>query len=218
MKSSRAALIDRGFLEKDSESTYLGLSFDEKLKLLRSPIAVERTLGAKLLCSENPEISVLHLIEALKTEKKLYSKIEICNTLVSFGHTSAKPLIEQLGKIGNNQHKTVPQEKFRKKSYPLPRDIAARTLANIGTVVLPDLLKTLSTRSVSQLSEAIDAIGHICFYNYQNGIFEHLFQCFERNQEHELIRWKLVRAMSAFPESEIFLKKQLLFCTFVVDL
>jgi len=208
MKSSKAALIDRGFLEKDAEAVYLELNFEEKLNLLQSPLAVERTLGARLLCCENPEVSIPLLIEALKTEKKLYSKIGICNTLISFGQASVKSLIEQLGEIGNNQYKTIPQEKFNKKSYPLPRDIAARTLANIGTAALPDLLKTLSTGSMSQLSEAVDAIGHICFYDYQNGIFEQLLSCFERNKESELIRWKIVRAMSAFPESKSFLEEQ----------
>lgn len=209
MKSTQAALKSRGFLEKQDKLSSSELSFEEKIMLLQSSIAVERTLGARLLSSENKEKAIPLLIEALKTEKKLYSKIEICNTLISFGLPAVKPLIGQLGKIGNNQHKIIPQEKFNKKSYPLPRDISARTLANMGAIALPHLLETLHTENRSQLSEAIDSIGYICFYDYQEHVFEKLILCFEENKANELIRWKIMRAMSAFPESKSFLTEQL---------
>ena len=40
-------------------------------------------------------------------------------------------MVEYLGQIGNNQHKVLPTNGFNKKSYPLPRDIIARTLAHM---------------------------------------------------------------------------------------
>ena len=67
----------------------------------------------------------LYEVQALKTEKKLYPKIELSELLCSCGQPAIKALIKQLGKIGNNQHKQIPNKQFQKKSYPLPRDLAA---------------------------------------------------------------------------------------------
>ncbi|NDV47493.1 hypothetical protein D0T49_10590 [Paludibacter sp. 221] len=207
MKSDKEALKSRGFVEKQAENEYSVLSFDEKTELLKSSLPTDRTIGARLLRSEEKAIPLL--IEALKKEKKLYTKIEICDTLASYGTVAVQPLIDELGKIGNNQHKTVPQERFNKKSYPLLRDISARTLVNIGSDALPALLHTLGSKNMAQLSEAIDTIGYICFYNRTAGVFGRLMQCFDENRENDLIRWKIMRAMSALPESKDFLQTRL---------
>ena len=211
MKSSNEDLDSRGFLVEGEEIAFVNLHNYQKLELLRSSIPKERSLGARLAKSIG-EPSVSELIEALKVEKKLYPKIEICNTLVGFGEISIKPLIEHLGQIGNNQHKDIPTKAFEKDSYPLPRDIAARTLAYIGKDALPDLLKVLVEDDFSKLSEAIDAVGFICFYNYQLDIYCKLIACYKSNIGNDLIRWKLVRAMSGFPESLEFLMEQRAIC------
>lgn len=157
------------------------------------------------------DLSVInYLIDALKVEKKLYTKMEICTQLESFGIDAVKPLISMLGKVGNNQYRHIPEEKFRKKNYPLPHDIAARTLGRVGAIALPDLIKVLDTTDECGMSEAIDTIGYICFYNSQTDVFPHLEACFYRNSNNDLIKWKIFRAMSAFPESESFLKEHLL--------
>jgi len=62
---------------------------------------------------------------------------------------------------------------------------------------------------LSNLSELIDTIGFICFYESQENIFDTLKNCFYRNEQNDLIKWKIVRAMSAFPESDSFLREQL---------
>jgi hypothetical protein len=207
MKSSSTDLERRGFLKDGAENTYTNLPNSPKVELLKSPFAVERTLGARLL-SQSGNFAINDLIEALKVESKLYTKIEICSTLVKLGEVSVKPLIAELGKIGNNQHKCIPNQDFKKVSYPLPRDIAARTLAQIGKLALPDLLDLLSSNDMLKLSEAIDAIGFICFYNYQPEIGEKLITCYKSNIDNDLICWKLIRAMSGFPESKSFLLYQ----------
>ncbi len=208
MKSSEEVLASRGFLNINSGMPVLSL--ENKFLMLKSNRAVERTLAARVLAGESGMQVITNLIEALKVEQKLYTKIEICNTLISFGISPVQALIEQLGRIGKNQYKLVPQNKFNKKSYPLPRDIAARTLGNIGIISLPGLLDILSTDNMSQLSEGIDAIGYICFYNkYQEHIYEKLIQCFLKNKDNELIRWKTIRSLCAFPESKSFLEYRL---------
>jgi len=209
MKSTKEQLKNRGFVDAGFENKYQDTNFELRIALLKSKLPTDRTIAARLLANNGDRSTIVSLIEALINEKKLYSKIEICNSLVSFGIEAVSPLIGILGTIGNNQHNEVPKTHFKKDNYPLPRDIASRTLIRIGTIALPDLLNVLHSNNVISLSEAIDTIGFICFYEPQNNVFELLKKCFDNNIDNDLIKWKLFRAMSAFPESESFLKEQL---------
>lgn len=209
MKSKIGQVENRGFVAAGIENKYLNKTFEQRIVLLKSKLPTDRTLGARLLTKNSYISTVDYLIDALINEKKLYSKIEICNSLVSFGIDAVIPLIGLLGKIGNNQHKEVPETDFKKDSYPLPRDIASRTLIRIGTKAIPDLLKILDSNNLIRLSEAIDTIGFIYFYNPQINGFGLLKKCFDSNVYNNLIKWKIFRAMSAFPESESFLREQL---------
>ncbi len=208
MISKQEQLINKGFLQRNNENSYANISFNKKLQLLKSKIPSERTLAARLLTNDNNNNSIKYLIEALKVENKLYSKIEISNAIISFDKESVKPLINILGEVGNNQHKKVPEKEFKKSSYPLPRDIAARTIIRIGKVALQELINVLKTNNKKQISEVIDAIGYICFYDYQTNIYYELVECYSNNIENDLIKWKILRAMSSFPESIEFLNKE----------
>jgi hypothetical protein len=208
MKSKQEQLISRGYLAKGVESEYLNKSFDEKIELLQSEIPIDRTLGAKLLANSKNGKTIDYLINALTVEKKLYPKIEISNSLVSCGQPSIKPLIEILGKVGTNQHTRVPEKEFKKDSYPLPRDIASRTLVRFGRDALNGLGKVLLGNDEKQLSEAIDAIGYICFYDCEHLIYVKLKDCYSKDSQNDLIKWKIIRAMSGFRESEHFLREQ----------
>lgn len=208
MKSKQEQLKSRGYLSEEFEPEFESISLNEKVKLLESKIAVERTLGARLLKNNPTKKTVEWLLEALKNEKKLYSKIEICNTLSELGEIAISPLINNLGKIGNNQHQSVPEKDFKKDSYPLPRDIVSRTLIRIGTKAIPNLLKELEIANESVLSELIDTIGHINFQSKVEGIYEFLKRCYDKNVTNDLIRWKIIRAMSGIKESEKFLNDQ----------
>jgi hypothetical protein len=206
MKSNPNQLKSRGFLPREFENSFPGISFSEKLKLLKSDDATERTLGARLLFKET--LAVAELIQALRAEKKLYTKLEICNALISIGEQAVSPLIAELGKIGKNQYTSIPEKEFEKLNYPLPRDIVARTLAFMGEPALPELLNALENVNSKQLSEAIDAVGYICFYNTHPQAYQHLMKCWTKNIHSDLICWKIVRAMSAFSESSSFLLEQ----------
>lgn len=208
MKSKQEQLRSRGYLAEGVESEYLDKSFDEKIELLQSNIPTDRTLGARLLADSKNSKAINYLINALTVEKKLYPKIEICDSLVSCGQQSIKPLIEILGKIGTNQHKRIPEKEFKKDSYPLPRDIASRTLVRFGHAALNELEKVLNSKYKGQLSEAIDAVGFICFYDCKPDIYTKLRDCYLKNSQNDLIKWKIIRSMSGFPESESFLQEQ----------
>jgi hypothetical protein len=209
MKSDAAQLESRGYVANGIENSYATISFEQRIVLLKSKQATERTLGARLLIKQSDSQVINCLITALQVETKLYTRLEICNSLVSYGRVAVIPLIAVLGKIGNNQHRIVPTADFKKVSYPLPRDLAARALIHIGTIALPDLLAVLKSSDIVQLSEAIDAIGFICFYDYQTAIAGELEDCFYRNSQSELVKWKIFRSMSAFPETAAFMNQQL---------
>lgn len=207
MPTKQEQLQNRGYAPDGIESKLDGISFDQKIKLLESELAIERTLGARLPQSSRTKKTVESLIKALRTEKKLYSKIEVCNTLVELDEIAIQPLIMCLGTIGNNQHKTVPEKEFLKDSYPLPRGIASRTLIRIGKKAIPELFRELETENVAVLSELIDTIGHISFNVGVENIYEPLKSCYTRNEQEDLIKWKIIRAFSGVDESEKFLKE-----------
>ncbi len=208
MKSNREQLISRGYLDEGAESGFGDMPYNERVKLLTSKAATDRTLGARLLANNQNSETIDYLIKALAVEKKLYPKIDICNSLVTYGKLAVAALIGLLGKIGTNQHKKVPAKEFNKDNYPLPRDIAARTIVRMGSDAIPQLVNVLDSNDTKQLSEAIDAIGFICFYDYVPDVYNALHDCYTANIENDLIKWKIIRAMSSFPESRLFLEEQ----------
>ncbi len=208
MKSNKDDLLKRGFLSKGKELDHLNEPFKKKIKLLKSKVAVERTLGARLLKQTKKEETVEYLLDALKVEQKLYPKIEICNILVEFGELSIDGLIKLMGEIGKNQHKKIPEKEFKKDSYPLPRDIASRTIIRIGEKAIPKLLDNLETTNRNQLSEMIDAIGHIGFNYEVKHIYQPLKMCYDQHENDELLKWKILRAMSGIIASKSFLQKE----------
>ncbi len=99
MQNRQEQLEKRGYLEGGMESEFGNISFEKRIELLESEIATERTLGARLLKENKNEITVDYLMKALKIEKKLYPKIEICNTLSELNEIAVNPLIKILGDV-----------------------------------------------------------------------------------------------------------------------
>ena len=149
MKSSNEQLKNRGYATIEDIDKYVDLNENELLALLKSKEPHKRTVAIKLLSnkiqSDNDMINLF--CNMLLHENKLYTKIELCNALSKASVESAKIMVNYLGIIGENQYKELPDKKFNKKSYPLPRDIVARTLAHMGVDVLPELIKTLKTHN-----------------------------------------------------------------------
>ena len=201
MKSSSQQLASRGYISDEEMVLFLHNSQTECIALLDSEDPRKRTVAARLLSSYRSEKTIKLLAEKLIVENKLYPRIALCETLASFGHHSATTLCGMLGRIGSNQYKTVPEKDFIKKSYPLPRDIAARTLAKMGTDVLPELLNVLRGKNPVAIREAIDAVGHICFYHKNDQPLEPIIRVLEKNPDDTVIRWKIVRALSSFNQT-----------------
>jgi hypothetical protein len=208
MKSDANILEQRGYIEEGSEEAHLHMEIHACIDLLKNPVPHQRTLGARLIARKHAVIAIPDLIAALKIEDMLYSKLGICEALISLGTTSISPLIDILGKIGDNQHTEVPEEVFKKDSYPLPRDIAARTLIRFGKDAISPLMEVLQQDNIQKISEAIDALGYISFYEKMPHLYSPLEDCYNRFADNNLIKWKIVQAMAGFKESVEFLKKE----------
>lgn len=203
MKSSSDQLRGRGFIDDLDLSEYQDMSVDQLLELLDSKVPTDRAIATRLL--ENfKEKRILNIMtDHLTMEKKLYVKIELTEAIASYGKEASQVLINYLGKVGNNQHRTLPDKPFQKKNYPLPRDIIARTICKIGKQALPDLKKCLYEGEYRGKLEAIDAIGFISFYEEDGSMKGDLVNVLEKYKDDELLVWKLLRAFQSFKDEEV---------------
>lgn len=204
MKSSNESLRKRGLPNEADIFKAKQLTPELLYKKLSSVLPAERSAAAIALREKivNNKECTSHLILTLQFEKSLYSKIEICKTLEAGDSTTAFLMCDYLGKIGNNQHSTVPDQVSKKKSYPLPRDIIARSLGKMDKSIFPVLLERAENVSKSQLSELLDAIGFIAFYNQDLAIvsnFIPIIRMYEKYKSNEMIIWKTAICCSSFP-------------------
>lgn len=208
MESSDSQLRSRGKITSEDLQQYSNNKQIELLEILKSKEAYKRTIAVKILSEKydlNDDLIRLFL-HTLKQEKKLYTKIELCDALSKGDVKSAKIMVEYLGQIGNNQHTELPTNGFNKKGYPLPRDIIARTLAHMKEEILPVLMDVLKTNNTPAIREVIDAIGFICFYkkiHFNTQIIDALFLSLRNNYNDNIIRWKLVRAFESFNDINV---------------
>lgn len=203
MKSNLKALQKRGFSTPQEIERFRHLSQQKLKALLSSPNAVERTISASLLIPNDPQI-VNDLLQQLSKEVCLYPKIAICECLQKGNSLVAEQMIPYLGKIGSNQYKVAPKRSSSKKSYPLPRDIIARALGKMEHAVLP-LAKALEEKDEAIVSEALDAFGFLIFYHQKYAAqsnLSYILSIVNRFSENNLILWKALTCLSAFPLPE----------------
>ena len=208
MKSTKKQLKERGFVTDEELSHYIDISDDELIHLLKSSNAHDRTAGAKITKIRKDEKHLPLLCGLLKNEKKLYTKIALSESIEEYGVSALQYLIPLLGVIGNNQHRQPDLIDLNKKSFPLPRDIAARVIIRIGEPALPYLEEVLAEGTYTQKLEAIDAIGHIVYNCKQFRSEKYLHDLLREEGNDELLKWKIIRAFQSFHSEEIvdFLK------------
>ena len=167
-----------------------------------------RTSAAKILGQREYGPAVPALCRALKLEGKLYPRLAICDALAIIGRPSIPPLIDLLGEIGGNQEKSLPVQGFYKNSYPLPRDIAARTLTRIKEPALNGLLDAIKTTPLFKTEQAVDALGHISFYTRNRSALCALQQLVKENHGADILYWKVIRAFAAFDDETVIRRLQ----------
>ena len=204
MKSSLEALEKRGYANREQRESLAGRTKEELYAFLHGTVPLMRTTAAYHL-SPLDEEDVVHLLQQLTKEKCLYTRLAIGEILEQGNKMTASHMVRYLGKIGNNQYKELPKKVSAKKSYPLPRDLIARSLGRMNPCVLPVLLGVLETQDASQISEVLDAIGFMIFYYPEEAVQEKaqvILQVAEAYREHDEVVWKCLMCLSAFPLEE----------------
>ncbi len=202
MKSTEQVLQSRGMTNEEAIKKYSHYTKSKLLNLILSKVAEERTIASRLLVNYKTSDVLDVLIKAFCKEKKLYTKIALSESIATFGREASEKLVPLLGTIGNNQHKVLPEKVFKKKNYPLPRDIVARTLIRIGIEALGPLESCLNLNQNHQILEAIDAIGFISYYEKDDTLLDSLLLLQSRSED-SLILWKIIRALQAFKTEEV---------------
>ncbi|MGG5318677.1 hypothetical protein [Enterococcus sp. AZ072] len=208
MKSSKKQLQTRGWLEEDDLINFRKCSFEMLMVLLDSEQSLERSAAARLIPLTVD--SSAKLLEVVSKERKLYCRLEMMRKLETGTVETAKQMLPYLGKIGSNQHQQPLNTPSAKKSFPLPRDLIARSLGNMSTSILPTLFEQLNQLDMPALSELIDAIGLLIFYHpneASDNYFNELQTLWEESIYEPLLQWKLVICFSSFPQSEMLLKE-----------
>lgn len=201
MKSSQNELEKRGFATEEDIRKIGQESQLELLKLIHSDNQVIRTSAVYNLYILNSE-NVKELLKQLLIEKCLYTKIAICERLEKGDSATTKQMIVYLGEIGNNQHKKLPDRVSAKKSFPLPRDIIARSLEKMDLNIFPVIIEVLHSEEIKQISEVLDAIGFMVFYNSKLASEKNaneIYEIIEKYKNNDLIVWKSIIYLSAFP-------------------
>ena len=204
LKSSHKDLQDRGFATQQDIELLGDKSEEELLKLLHADNPVIRTASADNLSitPNNEENVVAELLKQLSVERCLYTKMAIGECLEKGNIHTASQMVCYLGKIGNNQHRQLPDRVSLKKSFPLPRDIIARSLAKMPVTIFPILLAVLQSGETEKICEVLDAIGFMAFYNPQLSIEKHVQEIQDvmvNHKENLIIQWKAILCLSAFP-------------------
>ena len=202
MKSTRSQLKNRGMASPEEIAACASLPWEQLVEELRSPDPCRRT--ARCMDPKSKAAAVL-LLEQLAQEKCLYTRLAICETLEKGTEETAEKMLPWLGRIGNNQYKALPDKVSAKKSFPLPRDLIARSLARMDTAFFPLLLQLFNTGSEQQISEALDAAGFMAFYHPALATGENAERILHLLHSHsgsEIIVWKVLLCLSAFPVPE----------------
>lgn len=189
----------RGQITTEEKKSFSKKPVDDLLQLLTSPTPSDRTGAAYALGNVEPQVVVEPLCQQLAVEKQLYCRIAIADALVNIGSPAVPWLIGLLGKIGSNQEFGLPTKGFLKTSYPLPRDIAARTLCRMGKPASVELRSFIEhSETLFAIEQAIDAFGHIAFTSRSKSTAQPLIQATKRFPDDKMITLKVARCLSAF--------------------
>ncbi len=214
MKSNTEELRSRGYIDDFDISEYRTKGKEELIELLQDKEAYVRSAAVKMLSLKfdmnDAELSHM-ILDKIIQEKKLYVRIEMAAALEKGGELTAKEMIKFIGKIGNNQHKVLPERPSKKKNFPLARDFMVRSLGRMNTCVMPVMMEVLESEDKEKISEIFDSIGYLAFYNLQVAKSEYadiILKTLEKYKDEKVIYWKGIQCLSGFPWIKIveFLK------------
>lgn len=213
MKSTDGQLRKRGMAEEADIRALSQMPTADLLGLLVSGEPHIRSAAAINLCDCVDRVSSQLLLQ-LSRESCLYTRIAIGESLQEGSLITARKMADYLGRIGNNQHRVLPERVSAKKTFPLPRDIIARYMGRMDPAVFPFILEVLGSEDTVKIYEALDAAGDMVFRNPVLGNQEHcefLISLVFRHEADVMVRWKVILCLSVFPcrNARIFLRSHI---------
>lgn len=200
LKSDLDKIKNRGMALDDDVNLLRDKPIEKIVDYLNSDDPVIRTSAAVNLKPFTDNVCN-ELLHQLSREKSLYTKIAICEALQNGNIDTAVKMTAYLGIIGNNQYKKLPKKVSLKKSYPLPRDIIARTLSKMNINIFPVLLDVLKSNDLIKIHEVIDAIGFMVFYNQilsNNDNLKCIIHLMDKYEDDKILIWKCLTCLSSF--------------------
>lgn len=194
----------RGEISAEFAEQFETYSDQDLMAFLNNSDPQIRTAAVRLLGKRKIQASVSDLCIRLKIEKALYVRIAISDALSSVGAAAIPEMLKYVGKIGGNQYQELPSKIFQKWNFPLPRDIIIRSIIRMGIPALGKLNEFLLESDEPEVSEIIDAIGHISFYSHDQSSLDNLLRIMAEYHQNELIVWKVLRALQAFPNPRTY--------------
>jgi len=195
-----AARARRGQADPGAAQAVRSLGDAALIRQLDDADPQQRSAAAQELGRRTCLQAVEPLCARLCRETALYARLSICAALEGIGLPAVPALAARLGRIGRNQHERLPTAGFYKKSYPLPRDLAARTLGRIGPPAAPALEAVLHGGERRAVCEALDACGWIAAHHPGAVALDALLAVVRQSPGDELIAWKTLRALQAFAQ------------------
>jgi HEAT repeat protein len=192
----------RGQISPEELKAYVEFKTEHLIEMLSTDNPQERTIAATILGTRGDKKGILPLCTSLKKEKALYSRIAMSEALGKMGYAAVPPLIKLLGQIGNNQEIELPKKYFNKKSFPLARDMAARTIIKIGKPAAPHLINVMEEQDDLIIQQAIDALGGIAAKSGDKKALPVLLNGLEIYSDNKITLWKIIRALSGFKHCE----------------
>ncbi len=207
MKSTSESLRRRGMYGFEDIASLKERSRGELEAALKSGSAPERSAAVRLLAADAAGDSslALRLAGMLKTEKALYTRLEICRTLEKCGAETARLLIPLAGTTGRGRYGEHREKVSLKKTYPLPGDIIARILGKMNPDALPVITEAICEGSGPALPELLDAAGFMVFHNKELATPENaekIYAVLEKCRENLNVFRRAVRCLSAFPSAK----------------
>jgi HEAT repeat protein len=198
--------VKRGQISSEDILPFVDYSIESLIEMITSDNPQERTISAVLLGDMGDKTAIEPLCDALKNEKSLYSRIAMSEALSKMGELAVPSLIKLLGEIGKNQETDLPTKYFKKKSFPLVRDMAARTLVNIGNPATPYLITFMGNDNEFKVQQAIDALGGIAAKTGDKRALPVLIKYFFTGSNEKITFWKIVRSLGGFKNDEKAIK------------
>lgn len=222
MKSCKAVLCGRGFVDDDAMENYKNEPISTLLSKLHDEDAMVRTMAATACKTyiEESEVSSA-LIKQLICEQALYTRIEISKTLECGSAEVARQLCNYAGTIGKNRYQTLPMRPSKKKSYPLPRDRFARILSKMDFTIIDVVFTSFHTVGIAGKRELMDVIGWQLFYHqtsHKDTYLKQVLAIMEEYQADELIFWKGITCLSAFNEEKVLVFLETIVASTTIEL